>query len=147
MQRAYDLLSRSPGREGMWDSDDALLGAGDAIMNAAQYTGFTHSSPPLQPAYLQKEELVWDDIQERLLAEPLPQSPEQDISIFESLQDGGQFVHPSHISDINGMAVNRQLSVDSIASSGSASGSEFGSDISFDPPFCMDEFSVGYPLL
>ena len=149
MQRAYDLLSSAPGREGMWDSDDALLGAGDAIMSSAQYTTFASSMAALQPVYTQKEEFVFDDIQERLHAEPFVQSPEQDLSIFESLQDGGQFVRPSILGDFDHTPVNRQFSVDSIAScsSGSASGSEFGSDVSFDPPFSMDDFSVEYPLL
>jgi hypothetical protein len=149
MQRAYDLLSRAPGREGMWDSDDALLGAGDAIMSAAQYTSFANSLAPPPLAYPQKEELVWDDIEERLLAEPFPQSPEQDLSIFQSVQDGGQFVQPSQLGDFDRTPVNRQFSVDSIAScgSGSTSGSEFGSDASFDPAFSMDDFSLEYPLL
>ena len=149
MQRAYDLLSRSPGREGMWDSDDALLGAGDAIMSAAQYSSFANRVAPPPPVYTQKEERVWDDIQERLHAEPFPASPEHDLSVFESLQDGGLFVHPLQMGEFERSPVPRQFSVDSIGSSGStsASGSEFGSDVSFDPPFSMDNFSVEYPLL
>lgn len=147
MQRAYDLLSRAPGREGMWDSDDALLGAGDAIMSATQYASFTASIPQLPPAYPQKEELVWNDIQERLHAEPFPLSPEQDLSMFESLQDGGQFVRSSQMGEYDRTPVPRQFSVDSIGSCGSASGSEFGSEVSFDPTFSLDDFSVEYPLL
>jgi hypothetical protein len=73
-QRAYDLLSRAPGREGMWDSDDALLVAGEAIL------GSEHSN-------IKQEYPVWNDIQERLHAEPFS-NRRQDISILSST-----FVH------------------------------------------------------
>jgi hypothetical protein len=148
MQRAYDLLSRAPGREGMWDSDDALLSAGDAIMSASQYASYA-PMPSLPPAFPQKEELVWDDIQERLHAEPFAQSPEPDLSLFESLEESAQYMHPLHSSDFDNSSVDRQFSVDSIAScgSGSVSGSEFDSDASFDPPFSLEDFGAEYPLL
>ena len=146
MQRAYDLLARAPGREGMWDSDDALLGAGDAIMGATQYASYACNITPQPPAsLLQKEEPVWAEIQERLLAEPFPQWPEQDLSIFQSLEEGGQFVRPSQLGDFDDAFVQRQFSVDSIDSS--VSGSEFGSESSFGPPFSMEDFSVEYSLL
>ena len=38
-QRAIDLLSRAPGREGMWDADDALRIAGEPAEPAGHYQG------------------------------------------------------------------------------------------------------------
>lgn len=147
MQRAYGLLTRAPGREGMWDSDDALLAAGEAIMSATQFANYQYPTMPLAAPCPQKNELVWDEIQERLHAEPFAQSPEQDLSIFESLEPGGPLIHSPPL-DFGCAVPQRQFSVESNPTSESFCGSEYGSEPnegSFGPPFIVDDSVIEYP--
>lgn len=63
-RRAYDMLLQAPGREGMWDTEDAIRVAGEAV-------GITSQQEPsaaltLPTACPQHEARTWNDISEKL---------------------------------------------------------------------------------
>lgn len=62
-QRAYDMLLQTPGREGMWDTEDALRVVGEAIgvESPQEYSG-TLALPRSCPEH---EARTWDDIADR----------------------------------------------------------------------------------
>jgi hypothetical protein len=65
-RRAYDMLLQAPGREGMWDTEDALKVAGEAVgVIGRQEPSEALTLPRLCP---QHEAETWNDIATKLQA-------------------------------------------------------------------------------
>lgn len=63
-RRAYDLLLQAPGREGMWDTQDALRVAGEAVGITSHPEPSGSSGKLTLPSCPQHEARTWTDISE-----------------------------------------------------------------------------------
>lgn len=82
-RQAFELLSRAPRREGMWDSDDAVLIAGGAIRDIDELGDFGNTTlPDHTPEY---EFMMWNDISSRLKTRfTWPFAEEQDTTTLST---------------------------------------------------------------
>ena len=95
-RRALDLLSRTPGREGMWDAEDALRVAGAAITDAEQRGD--RGTASLSDHSPHNEARVWDDIAMRLqcrMTWPFGQKEEGTMEQAMSFEQGTPFTRSS----------------------------------------------------
>jgi hypothetical protein len=130
-QRAYNLLARAPGREGMWDSDDALLAAGDAILAAEQQqalmTQAAYRTPPMSAGETDVDDREWDEVQQ---TEPF-ETP--DLSVLASpFEPATTQQQQQHRGSANVTLHENFNNADGMA--------DFGR------PFMMQEFMMEYPV-